>query len=52
MKRKGEHLDIQTFFGLVLLYANTAEQQEVGALMDLIIDQILSPAPGSVKLDS
>ena len=52
MKKKGEHLDLQTFFGLVLLYANTAEQREVDALMDLIIDQILSPAPGSIKLDS
>lgn len=52
MKKKGEHLDHQTFFGLVLLYANTAEQQEAGALVDLIIDQILSPVPGSIKLDS
>ena len=52
MKKKGEHLDFQTFFGLALLYANTAEQQEVDALVDLIINQILSPAQGSIKLDS
>lgn len=52
MKKNGEHLDLQTFFGLALLYANTAEQHEINALVDLIINQILSPAMGSIKLDS
>lgn len=52
MKKNGEYLDFQTFFGLALLYANTAEQHEVDGLVDLIINQILSPAQGSIKLDS
>ena len=52
MKKKGEYIDLQTFFGLALLFASTADQRESGELVDLIINQILSPTMGAIKLDS
>ena len=52
MKKKGEYIDLQTFFGLALLFASTADRRESGELVDLIINQILSPTMGAIKLDS